>query len=232
MKNAIDEVAADYDFILLDCPPSLSLLTLNGLCAARQRADPDAMRVLRARRPVRPRADGEESARASESRASRSRACCARCTTRATRSRRTSRPSSRSHFGDKLYRTVIPRNIRLAEAPSHGVPALKLEPQIEGRARVSRARRRDAAARWKRATRRRQRVPTSAESTEHTMIRPKGLGRGLDALLAGTDDAAPSSGCAADDRDRPHCGPASTSRARGWTTRRSTSSRNRSASRA
>ena len=36
------------------------------------------------------------------------------------------------HFGDKLYRTVIPRNIRLAEAPSHGVPALKLEPQSKG----------------------------------------------------------------------------------------------------
>jgi chromosome partitioning protein len=34
MKSAIDEVSGDYDFILLDCPPSLSLLTLNGLCAA------------------------------------------------------------------------------------------------------------------------------------------------------------------------------------------------------
>jgi len=36
------------------------------------------------------------------------------------------------HFGDKLYRTVVPRNIRLAEAPSHGMPALKLEPQSKG----------------------------------------------------------------------------------------------------
>ena len=36
------------------------------------------------------------------------------------------------HFGDKLYRTVIPRNVRLAEAPSHGVPALKLDPQSKG----------------------------------------------------------------------------------------------------
>ena len=36
------------------------------------------------------------------------------------------------HFGDKLYRTVIPRNVRLAEAPSHGVPALKLELTSKG----------------------------------------------------------------------------------------------------
>ena len=36
------------------------------------------------------------------------------------------------HFGDKLYRTVVPRNIRLAEAPSHGVPALKLEEKSKG----------------------------------------------------------------------------------------------------
>jgi chromosome partitioning protein len=36
------------------------------------------------------------------------------------------------HFGAQLYRTVIPRNIRLAEAPSHGIPALKLEAQSKG----------------------------------------------------------------------------------------------------
>ena len=36
------------------------------------------------------------------------------------------------HFGDKLFRTIIPRNVRLAEAPSHGIPALKLEPQSKG----------------------------------------------------------------------------------------------------
>ena len=36
------------------------------------------------------------------------------------------------HFGDKVYRTVIPRNIRLAEAPSHGVPALKHDRQSKG----------------------------------------------------------------------------------------------------
>ena len=49
------------------------------------------------------------------------------------------------HFGDKLYRTVIPRNVRLAEAPSHGIPALQPRAQVEGRARVPRAGRRDAS---------------------------------------------------------------------------------------
>ena len=50
MRTAITRSPRDYDFILLDCPPSLSLLTLNGLCAADCGADSDAVRVLRARR--------------------------------------------------------------------------------------------------------------------------------------------------------------------------------------
>jgi chromosome partitioning protein len=36
------------------------------------------------------------------------------------------------HFGERLYRTIIPRNVRLAEAPSHGVPAMTLEPKSKG----------------------------------------------------------------------------------------------------
>ena len=49
------------------------------------------------------------------------------------------------HFGEKLYRTVIPRNIRLAEAPSHGIAGASPRQEFEGRAGLSRARRRDAA---------------------------------------------------------------------------------------
>ena len=101
------------------------------------------------------------------------------------------------HFGDKLYRTVVPRNVRLAEAPSHGIPALHLDKASKGAQRLSRAGRRDAApdgggqhdgAAW---------PPRSID-----MIRPKGLGRGLDALLAGADEPARTE-CAADARHRP-----------------------------
>jgi cellulose biosynthesis protein BcsQ len=42
------------------------------------------------------------------------------------------------HFGDKLFRTIIPRNVRLAEAPSHGIPALKLERNRRGPLPISR----------------------------------------------------------------------------------------------
>ena len=77
-------------------PASLNLLTVNGLSAAHARADPDAVRVLRARGAVRSRADDQEGARAPQSASSRSRACCAPCTTRATRSRSRCRSSSSS----------------------------------------------------------------------------------------------------------------------------------------
>ena len=92
------------------------------------------------------------------------------------------------HFGDKLYRTIIPRNVRLAEAPSHGIPALQLDPQLEGRAGLSRARRRNAAADGsaasaarnggRRLTRARRRHDD--DPTEGTGPRPRRAARGGD----------------------------------------------------
>ena len=138
------------------------------------------------------------------------------------------------HFGDKLYRTVIPRNMRLAEAPSHGVPALKLDAQSKGAlAYLALAgemlRRMEARASRPRAPRERGGMHTRHHEWR---MRPKGLGRGLDALLSGRDEAPAARERAADARRRPTCGPASTSRARAWTKRRSPSSPIRSASRA
>jgi chromosome partitioning protein len=131
MKSAIDIVASDYDFIVLDCPPSLSLLTLNGLCAADSVLIPmqceyyaleglsDLVQtVKKVRAHLNPRLEIEGLLRTMYD-------------PRNTLAQNVAAELER-HFGDKLYRTIVPRNVRLAEAQSHGMPALKLEIQSKG----------------------------------------------------------------------------------------------------
>ncbi len=131
MRTAISEVAGEYDFILLDCPPSLSLLTLNGLCAADSVLIPmqceyyaleglsDLVQTIRkVRAHLNPRLEIEGLLRTMFD-------------PRNTLALNVS-ADLQKHFGDKLYRTVIPRNIRLAEAPSYGVPALNLDRTSKG----------------------------------------------------------------------------------------------------
>jgi len=131
MRAAIDEVSDEYDFILLDCPPSLSLLTLNGLCAADSVLIPmqceyyaleglsDLVQTIRkVRTHLNPRLEIEGLLRTMYD-------------PRNTLALHVAAELEK-HFGDKLYRTVIPRNVRLAEAPSHGLPVLKLELKSKG----------------------------------------------------------------------------------------------------
>jgi chromosome partitioning protein len=131
MREAIDAIAADYDFIFLDCPPSLSLLTLNGLCAADAVLIPmqceyyaleglsDLVQtVKKVRAHLNPTLEIEGLLRTMYD-------------PRNTLALNVAAELER-HFGERLYRTVIPRNVRLAEAPSHGVPALGLEPKSKG----------------------------------------------------------------------------------------------------
>ena len=131
MKSAISEIAPDYDFILLDCPPSLSLLTLNGLCAAGSVLIPmqceyyaleglsDLLQTLKkVRAHLNPALEIEGLLRTMYD-------------PRNTLAQNVAAELAR-HFGERLYRTVIPRNIRLAEAPSHGVPALVLDKTSKG----------------------------------------------------------------------------------------------------
>jgi len=131
MRDAIDTIAGDYDFIFLDCPPSLSLLTLNGLCAADAVLIPmqceyyaleglsDLVQtVKKVRAHLNPRLEIDGLLRTMYD-------------PRNTLALNVAAELER-HFGDRLYRTVIPRNIRLAEAPSHGMPALGLEPKSKG----------------------------------------------------------------------------------------------------
>ncbi len=131
MRSAIVEVAPDYDFILLDCPPSLSLLTLNGLCAADSVLIPmqceyyaleglsDLVQTLKkVRAHLNANLEIEGLLRTMYD-------------PRNTLALNVAAELEK-HFGDKLFRTIIPRNIRLAEAPSHGIPVLKLEPKSKG----------------------------------------------------------------------------------------------------
>ena len=124
-------VAASYDFVLLDCPPSLSLLTLNGLCAADSVLIPmqceyyaleglsDLVQTLkRVRAHLNPRLEIEGLLRTMYD-------------PRNTLAQNVAADLEK-HFGDKVYRTLIPRNVRLAEAPSHGIPAFRLDKNSKG----------------------------------------------------------------------------------------------------
>jgi chromosome partitioning protein len=131
LRAALGPVAAEFDYVLIDCPPSLNMLTLNGLVAAdgviiamqceyfaleglsalmdtvrrvTQSANPGLQidGILRTLYDPRNTLTNEVSAQLHE------------------------------HFGNRVYRTVIPRNVRLAEAPSHGQPVMYYDKYSRG----------------------------------------------------------------------------------------------------
>jgi chromosome partitioning protein len=131
LKIALKEVQQDYDYVLIDCPPALNLLTLNGLCAAQSVMIPmqceyyaleglsDLVNTIRkVRSHLNPELEIEGLLRTMFD-------------PRNTLAQQVSE-QLQQHFGDKVYRTVIPRNVRLAEAPSYGLPALYYDKQSKG----------------------------------------------------------------------------------------------------
>ena len=131
LKAALALVDADYDFILIDCPPSLSMLTLNGLCSAHgvivpmqceyfalegvtdlvhtikqvhANLNPDLQIIGLLRVMFDPRTTLQQQVS----------------------------DQLKEHFGDKVFSTVIPRNVRLAEAPSYGLPGVIFDPSAKG----------------------------------------------------------------------------------------------------
>ena len=131
LRTALEAVRDDYDFVLIDCPPSLSMLTLNGLCAAHgvlvpmqceyfaleglsdlvntikqvhANLNPDLEIIGLLRVMFDPRVTLQQ--QVSE--------------------------QLKAHFGDKVFDTVIPRNVRLAEAPSYGQPGVTFDPASKG----------------------------------------------------------------------------------------------------
>ena len=131
LKKALLAVREDYDFVLVDCPPSLSLLTLNGLVAAHgvivpmqceyfaleglsdlvntikqvhANLNPDLQLIGLLRVMFDPRITLQQQVS----------------------------DQLKSHFGEKVFDTVIPRNVRLAEAPSYGQPGVVFDPSSRG----------------------------------------------------------------------------------------------------
>ncbi|MFB8830463.1 ParA family protein [Azotobacter sp. CWF10] len=131
LREALAPIRENYDYILIDCPPSLSMLTVNALAAADGVIIPmqceyyaleglsDLVNsIQRIGQALNPNLQIEGLLR----------------TMYDPRISLTNEVSDQlqAHFGDKLYETVIPRNVRLAEAPSHGMPALVYDKQSKG----------------------------------------------------------------------------------------------------
>lgn len=131
LRNALKPISDQYDYILIDCPPSLNMLTINALVAAHgilipMQCEYYALEGLAAlmstieqiRETVNPELEIEGLLR----------------TMYDPRNSLTLDVSNQitEYFGDRVYRSIIPRNVRLAEAPSHGVPALKYDKSSKG----------------------------------------------------------------------------------------------------
>ena len=131
LRDALAEVVGDYDFVIIDCPPALNMLTVNGFAAADAVIIPmqceyyaleglsDLVGTLRkVKQNLNPRIEIEALVR----------------TMYDPRSTLTVQVSDelKRHYGDKVFDTVIPRNIRIAEAPSFGKPVLLHDPASKG----------------------------------------------------------------------------------------------------
>jgi len=131
LKNALEEVAHQYAWVIIDCPPSLNMLTLNALAAANSVLIPMQCEyyaleglaslletIEQVRGSVNPGLDIEGLLR----------------TMYDGRNNLSGAVSDQliEHFGDRVYRTLIPRNVRVAEAPSHGLPVLRYAPASRG----------------------------------------------------------------------------------------------------
>ena len=131
LRAALETVRTDYDFILIDCPPSLSLLTVNGLVAADSVVIPMQCEyyaleglsdlvgtIKRVRQHLNPTLEIAGLLRTMYD-------------PRNTLAQQVSQQLE-AHFGEKVYRVLVPRNVRLAEAPSYGTPAVVWDQASKG----------------------------------------------------------------------------------------------------
>ena len=131
LRHALAEVQGDYDFVLIDFPPALSILTLNGLCAAHGVIIPmqceyyaleglsdlvNTIKIVHAKMNPDLKVIG---------------LLRVMFDPRMMLSQQVSIQLEK-HFGEKVFKTIIPRNVRLAEAPSYGIPGVIFDPASKG----------------------------------------------------------------------------------------------------
>ena len=131
LKTALAAVDADYDFILIDCPPSLSMLTLNGLCCANGVVVPMQCEYF----ALEGLTDLVNTIKQVHANLNKDLAIIGLLRVmfdpRTTLQQQVSE-QLKLYYGDKVFNTVIPRNVRLAEAPSYGVPGVVFDPSSKG----------------------------------------------------------------------------------------------------
>ncbi len=131
LKHALGVFDADYDFILIDCPPSLSMLTLNGLCAAHGVIIPMQCEYF----ALEGLSDLVNTIKKVHANLNRDLKIIGLLRVmfdpRMTLQQQVS-AQLESHFGDKVFRAIVPRNVRLAEAPSHGMPGIAFDKAAKG----------------------------------------------------------------------------------------------------
>ncbi|KAB0584549.1 ParA family protein [Ideonella dechloratans] len=131
LRAALKAVDADYDFVLIDCPPSLSMLTLNGLCSAHGVIVPMQCEYF----ALEGLTDLVNTIKQVHANLNRDLQLIGLLRVmfdpRITLQTQVS-DQLKAHFGDKVFDTVIPRNVRLAEAPSYGLPGVVFDPAAKG----------------------------------------------------------------------------------------------------
>jgi chromosome partitioning protein len=131
LKSALKTAAEDYDFVLIDCPPSLSMLTLNGLCSAHGVIVPMQCEYF----ALEGLTDLVNTIKQVHANLNKDLQIIGLLRVmfdpRITLQQQVS-DQLKSHFADKVFDTVIPRNVRLAEAPSYGLPGVVFDPAARG----------------------------------------------------------------------------------------------------
>ncbi len=131
LKDALNKVRDQYDFVLIDCPPALSLLTLNGLCAANGVIVPMQCEYF----ALEGLSDLVNTIKQVHANLNPELTIIGLLRVmfdpRTTLQQQVSDQLT-AHFGDKVFNTIIPRNVRLAEAPSYGMPGVTFDKSSRG----------------------------------------------------------------------------------------------------